>query len=158
MTARRANLIIPNIMTRNNSRDRANKTYRLAIAISLLVITPLGFASKLYRGPWHLWFNNYAGGLLYEIFWILLIALFWPKASPLGVSLGVFLVTCFLECLQLWHPPFLEAIRATFLGQALLGTTFVWWDFPYYIIGCTLGWLWLLYLQRHFIRKRKRSG
>jgi hypothetical protein len=50
--------------------------------------------------------------------------------------------------LQLWHPPFLTAIRATFIGKLLLGTTFAWWDFPHYLLGCVLGWLWLQQLQR----------
>ena len=42
----------------------------------------------------------------------------------------MFVVTCVLDVLQLWHPMFLENVRATFLGNAILGTTFVLWDFP----------------------------
>jgi hypothetical protein len=30
-------------------------------------------------------------------------------------------------------------LRGTFLGAALLGTTFDWWDFPHYVIGCAIG-------------------
>jgi hypothetical protein len=52
---------------------------------------------------------------------------------------AVFAVTCALEVLQLWHPAPLEAVRGTFLGRTLLGTTFVWWDFPHYALGCALG-------------------
>ena len=26
---------------------------------------------------------------------------------------------------------------------ALIGTDFVWWDFPHYLTGCLLGWLLL---------------
>ena len=129
------------------SRDRQLSTYRALILLSLSIVTPLGFASKSYRGPGHEWFNNYAGAILYEIFWILLIMLVWRKLSPLWVSVGVLLVTCFLEVLQLWHPPFLEVIRGTFIGRTLLGTTFVWWDFFYYILGCIIGWFWVRYIK-----------
>jgi hypothetical protein len=52
--------------------------------------------------------------------------------------LWVLAITCALEVLQLWHPPFLQAIRSTFAGRALIGTTFVWWDFIYYIVAAAV--------------------
>ncbi|CCQ63282.1 hypothetical protein CWATWH0401_1935 [Crocosphaera watsonii WH 0401] len=39
-------------------------------------------------------------------------------------------------------------IRSHILGKLLLGTTFSWWDFPHYIIGCLLGWLWLKFIDK----------
>ncbi|MBI4530932.1 MAG: DUF2809 domain-containing protein [Candidatus Latescibacteria bacterium] len=123
------------------------KTPRIITLITLVVITPLGFASKFYRGPGDWWFNNYAGGMLYEIFWMLLVVLVRPGVDPVYVALGVFTGTALLEVLQLWHPPFLEAIRSTFLGRTLIGTSFSRWDFVYYIVGCTIGWGWLRYVR-----------
>ena len=117
------------------------------VIISLLVVTPLGFAFKFYSGPGHLWFNNYGAGILYKIFWILLAFLFFPSKRSVNVIPAlVFVITCILEFLQLWHPPFLEVIRSSFLGSALIGTTFVWWDFPHYVLGCLIGWIWLRFL------------
>ncbi|ODS34777.1 MAG: hypothetical protein SCARUB_00037 [Candidatus Scalindua rubra] len=55
------------------------------------------------------------------------VSAFWVASSVLGI-------TCFLEFLQLWHPPFLESIRSTFIGSVLIGTTFTWWDFPHYAL------------------------
>jgi len=52
----------------------------------------------------------------------------------------VLLVTCGLECLQLWHPPSLQAIRATFLGATLFGNRFSWWKFPADVVGAGVGW------------------
>jgi len=46
--------------------------------------------------------------------------------------------------LQLWQPPWLQTIRSTFLGGAVLGNSFSYWDLPAYPIGCLLGW-WLLH-------------
>ena len=60
-------------------------------------------------------------------------------------------LVCLLEVLQLWKLPLLESIRAWPLGKLLLGTTFSWWDFPYYFIGCILGGLWL-YVIIHKLR------
>ncbi len=118
------------------------EVYRRSLLAGLALVTPLGFASKLYRGPGHAWPNDYGGGVLYEVFWVLLVCALWPRARPARVALGVLVVTCTLEALQLWHPPWLQAVRRTFTGATLLGTTFVWWDFPHYALGCLVGWLW----------------
>jgi len=124
------------------------RNYRIAIGISLSIIIPLGFASKFYRGPGSWWVIDHAGGLFYEIFWILLIVLIWLQVSPLRAAVGVFIATAFLEFLQLWHPPILEAIRATSLGRTLIGTTFDWWDFLHYILGCAVAWRFLRFIRR----------
>ncbi|MFQ6113020.1 MAG: DUF2809 domain-containing protein [bacterium] len=121
---------------------------RVKTLIALSAITLLGFASKFYHGPAAWWFNDHLGGLLYEVFWILLINVVWPESSPFWVVLAVFLVTSALEFLQLWHPPFLQLVRSTFLGRTLIGTSFTWWDFPYYVLGCAAGYIWLRYVGR----------
>lgn len=113
--------------------------YRLYLIFSLVIITPLGFLTKFYHGVGATWVQDSLGGVLYEIFWIWLILFFKPTFQPFQVALTVFLVTSFLEFLQLWHPFFLEYLRSYFLGRTLLGNFFTWWDFPYYILGCLSG-------------------
>ncbi len=115
-------------------------TPRLHSFILLLIIIPLGFTSKFYTGPGAWWFNNYAGGILYEMFWCFVATLVFPYARAFWIACLVLGITCFLECLQLWNPLFLESIRSTFIGNTLIGSTFAWWDFPHYIIGCFAGW------------------
>lgn len=114
---------------------------------SLLIIVPAGFYSKFYQGPAALWVNNSLSGVFYEIFWCLLIFLLLNKARPMRIAFAVLILTCFLEFLQLWHPPFLEYLRSFFIGQTILGTTFAWSDFPYYFLGSGIGWLCLRRLQ-----------
>ncbi|MEQ9486808.1 ribosomal maturation YjgA family protein [Coleofasciculus sp. F4-SAH-05] len=116
--------------------------YRIILLISIILIAPLGYGVRFYL-PAPEWLNDRLGSFAYEIFWILLVGLFFPKASPLWTAVGVFLVTCLLEVLQLWQPPFLQAIRATLLGRVILGNTFTWSDFPAYFIGSFLGWVWM---------------
>ncbi len=110
--------------------------------LCLCVVTPAGFLSKSYAGAGHKWFNDYGGGLLYEVFWCLVVFFFVPKKKyATTIAVVVLLITCILETLQLWHPPFLQLVRSYYLGRALIGTTFVWWDFPHYFLGCFIGWL-----------------
>jgi hypothetical protein len=116
--------------------------------LSLIVLVVAGFLSKFYEGPFQVWANNSLAGLFYVVFWCVLASLLLSRVHPLKIVIGVLVVTCFLECLQLWHPPLLESLRRPFLGRALLGTSFVWSDFPYYLIGSAIGWVWVVWLQR----------
>lgn len=121
--------------------------YRIAVLISLIIILPLGYMVR-FHGAAPEWLNDLFGSIAYQIFWILLIAIFFPNASPVWIALGVCLASCLIEFLQLWHPPFLEAIRATFPGRLILGNTFTWSDFPSYFIGSFLGWVWMQALRQ----------
>jgi len=116
--------------------------YRITLLISIIVIVPLGYAVR-FHGPAPEWLNDSLGSIAYEIFWILLVALLFPQASPLWTAVGVFFTTCALEFLQLWQSPLLQTMRATLPGRLVLGNTFTWSDFPSYFIGSVLGWLWM---------------
>jgi hypothetical protein len=105
---------------------------RLAYGCVLAIVVPLGFATKFYAGPGAAWAAAYAGGFFYVLFWVFAFLTLAPNASPGFVALGVLGITSALELLQLCHPPLLENIRSTFIGHALIGSTFSWWDFAYY--------------------------
>ncbi len=123
---------------------------RFLSLISLLIITPLGFFSKAYNGPGQVWFNQNLGGLLYEIFWCLFFFCFIPSKKAIQqIPLGVFFFTCILELMQLWRNPAVIEIRSTLFGRLFLGTTFSWLDFPHYLLGCFIGWLWLKLIWKH---------
>jgi len=126
--------------------DRVFK-YRLTLLISILLIVPLGYVVRFY-GFAPEWFNDLFGSVAYEIFWILLVALLFPQALPFWTAVGVCLATCVIEFLQLWHPPFLEAMRATLPGRLVLGNNFSWSDFLSYFIGSFLGWVWMQALRQ----------
>jgi hypothetical protein len=118
------------------------------LLIALAVVTPLGFATKLAPGLDAPWIRFYAGGALYEIFWVLLVLALAPRWPPGRVAFGVWIATSALEVLQLWSSPLLEEIRGTFLGRTLIGSTFSWWDFPIYALGCGLAVLLVRGLER----------
>ena len=111
--------------------------------LALVGLAPLGLYTKVYAGPAAAWVNHSLGGVFYVLFWRLLVFWLQPRVKPWRIALAVLAVTCLLEFLQLWHPPFLEWLRSFWIGQILLGTTFAGSDFPYYFLGAGLGWLWL---------------
>jgi len=119
----------------------------LPTIISIALIIPAGIYSKFYSGPAAGWVNNYLGGILYVVFWCLVTFLCTKLRWPWRVAICVGITTSILEILQLWHPPFLETIRSTFIGATLLGTTFTWLDFPYYVAGSIIAGFWMVFLR-----------
>jgi glycopeptide antibiotics resistance protein len=129
--------------------------YRFALLICIIIIVPVGYIVRFAKEPGPLWLHDFLGAIAYEIFWILLYAFFFPKASSRWTAIGVCLATCALEFLQLWQPPFLQAIRATLPGRLVLGNSFTWSDFISYFVGSFAGWLWMDLLRNKFVVLRK---
>lgn len=119
---------------------RKQKHLILAVIV-LLILVPVGFFSKLYSGIGHEWINNKLGGVFYEMFWCLVFYILLPKSKPIRIAIWVFIITCILEFVQLLDNSLLEIIRSNFIGQTIIGNSFTWSDFPYYIIGSFLGFL-----------------
>lgn len=121
--------------------------YRIILLINIILIIPLGYTVRFYHGIAPEWVNDCLGAIAYQIFWILFVLFIYPKASLIWTAVGVFFFTCGIEFLQLWQPPWLQALRATLPGRLVLGNSFTLSDFPPYLIGSLLGWVWakLLY-------------
>jgi hypothetical protein len=121
---------------------------RLFCLIALLIIIPIGFYTKFYSGNASKWVNNSLGGVFYEIFWCLVIYLVFHKLKPILIASAVFLVTCALEFTQLWKPQFLEILRENILIRTIIGSSFTWSDFPYYIIGSIAGFALIVLIKK----------
>lgn len=113
--------------------------YRLWLVLSLVVLVPLGYGVRFAGNAW---WNDVLGSIAYEVFWVLLGAALWPQLPLRWVAVGVCLVTVAIEVLQLWQNPTYLALRSTFLGRLVLGNTFLWSDFPPYVVGSWVGWVW----------------
>jgi hypothetical protein len=113
---------------------------RIRILLCLAIAVVLGFwLWRYYRGWGEYWIRFYVSGAVYEIIWCLALFFFWPsKINIVRIPLVVFILTCILEILQLWEPLFLQRFRATLIGAALIGTDFVWLQFPFYVLGYVL--------------------
>lgn len=129
-------------MPRFLSKPSWSLKYRLVLLVSIIILVPIGYVIRFAPNQTLPWLNDAIGSLAYEIFWVLLTTFLSPRTSLRAIAVGVCLATCGLEWLQLWHPPFLEAARATLAGRLVLGNTFSWLDFPPYVVGSGLGWLW----------------
>ena len=107
---------------------------------SRLIVTALGLGTSYYEGPERLWVRDHGSGILYVMFFILLVLTVRPDSSPGRVSVVVCVLTCLVEVSQLIDAVWLNDIRKTWLGASLLGVAFKWWDLPHYVIGAIAGW------------------
>jgi len=122
-------------------------SYRDSLFLTILVITPLGYFVRFLADTY--WTSTF-GAIAYQILCISVVQFIAPKVSLRGTAIGVFIFACVIEALQLWKPPWLQTIRATFPGRLILGDTFLWDDFPPYVVGCMIGWGWVSVLRsRH---------
>ena len=128
-------------------RFRRRRFFTLFL-IPIVILIGLGF--KYYRGPGEVWVNHYGpASVAYEVLWMLFGFLIFPRRkSIIPIAIVVLVSTCAIEFLQLYHPPWLESLRQTFAGKFILGTTFSWWDFIAYPIGCLTGVHVLRYVSK----------
>jgi uncharacterized membrane protein YGL010W len=118
------------------------RQYRLILLLNILIVVPLGYVVRFANLPNLAGLHDFLGGILYQVFWILAVLFFSPRSSIVKVAIAVCLAGWAIEFLQLWQPPFLQAMRATLPGRLILGNTFTLTDLPQYPIGSLVGWFW----------------
>lgn len=129
--------------------------YRWAGCFALCVLVLVGLGTKWYGGLGQVWVRDFSGDILYEMAWVMLLGIWkirWPART---IAIGVFVVTGLVELTQLI--PFPADLKAHLLWRLLLGTTFSFWDYPHYLLGCLLGGMLLSYLRRLYLKPRSRS-
>jgi hypothetical protein len=130
-----------------------NKFYRqrLVFPINILAIVPLGYTIRFsHILPEYL--HHVAGDIAYEILLMLLGVWCYPGANRRSISAWVFMVTCGIEFLKLYQAPWFQSIRTTLAGRLIFGSTFDWWNFGIYAIGCYLAWQWVRFIDARMAR------
>lgn len=127
---------------------RLSKNIFFAI-VFLIIIVPLGFYSKLYSGVGEQFINNKLSGVFYEVFWCLVFYILFPKSKSIKIVIWVFVFTCLLEFVQLVNADYLDLIRSNFIGQTIIGSSFSWSDFPFYILGSVIAYPILQFLNKY---------
>jgi Protein of unknown function (DUF2809) len=126
---------------------RKSYSSRLVFLVNILAIVPLGCIVRFsHILPEYL--HHVAGDIAYEILLVLIGVFIYPSANRRLTAVWVFWVTCGIELLKLYQAPWFQNIRATLAGRLIFGTTFDWWNFVIYLVGCYLGWRWVRWLDR----------
>lgn len=104
--------------------------------VVLLVATiALGLGSRRYGSALPPFVAAYAGDTLWAaaVYWGL--ALLWPRQRTAVVAATALTVAVLVEVSQLYHAPWLDAVRGTWPGALVLGEGFLWSDLACYAVG-----------------------
>ena len=107
----------------------------------------IGLISKSNLFPQNGFISNYAGGIIYVVFFIVLSSLFFTETSPIKISVIVLVITSLIEFTQLIQNEVLIGIRDIKLIRALIGSTFNPFDFLFYLFGMIIGCSVLMILK-----------
>jgi hypothetical protein len=113
---------------------------RPLIQLGLLVLTILlGLGSRRYASALPTIVSTYAGDTLWALalFWFLGLIL--PRMSPTRVAAMALGLSLLVELSQLYHAPWIDAVRRTTIGGLILGFGFLWSDLACYAAGVGLG-------------------
>jgi len=116
--------------------------------ILLVVLIVLGISTKFYHGVASGFVHNHLGGIFYVIFWILFFSLILPGQKPIKITFWVFMVTCVIECTQLYHGLYVDKLREYFVFRALFGNSFNPFDILFYLVGALAGYFLLILINR----------
>ena len=108
---------------------------RIVYLLSVAIVILLGLSSRKYAGYLPEYVNTYLGDALWAVMIYLFEALLLKDQKPSLIAL-VSLSFCYLiEISQLYHAPWIDAIRNTRLGGLVLGFGFLWTDIIAYTLG-----------------------
>ncbi|MCK8495185.1 DUF2809 domain-containing protein [Spirosoma sp. RP8] len=112
-----------------------NRIHYGLLTISVLL---MGFASRRFFGDYS-FVKLYVGDGLWALMIFLGFAFMFSQWSTKAIAAAA-LGFCFgIEFSQLYHAPWIDALRATTVGGLILGFSFVWSDLLCYGIGVGLG-------------------
>lgn len=122
-----------------------NRWIYLILTLSVMV---MGLLSRKVDGL-PLVIEKYSGDILWALMVYLGIAFLFNKQSIKIVAFITFLFSWGIEVSQLYHAPWIDAIRHTTLGGLVLGYGFLWSDLVCYGIGIAIG-IGIDYLMKSF--------
>ena len=113
--------------------SRSRPIYALLVAVVIV----LGLASRIRVAP--PFAHEYVGDALYALMVFFCFGFLFPKIPTMKIA-ALALALCFvIEISQLYHAPWIDAIRSTRLGGLILGFGFLWSDLICYSVGVCIG-------------------
>ncbi len=114
---------------------------RWVYALAALIVIALGLASRwdAVGLPWFV--AKYSGDALWGLVVFIGLAFLFHSLSTRLVAALAAMFACAVEFSQLFHPPWLDAIRANKLCGLVVGSpssTFAWGDIAAYLVGISL--------------------
>ncbi len=118
---------------------RSSTRARLIYFSAAVVVACLGLASRKYAKYLPDLLGEYAGDTLWALMLFLLVSSLLDGKTPIARTAISLTLAFLVEFSQLYHAPWIEAIRQTTLGGLVLGQGFLWTDLLCYSLGIAIG-------------------
>ena len=112
---------------------------RIVYAAALLLVIAAGLGSRVFGRQLPAFVATYAGDTLYATMVFIGLGLLAPRWSTARLAATALAICCAIELSQLYHAPWIDAIRRTTPGALVLGYGFLWTDLACYAAGAGLG-------------------
>jgi hypothetical protein len=106
--------------------------------VAAALTVPLGLLTRADL-PLPTFVAAYGGDTLYATLIFFLAALLWPRRPAWRLAVAALGLCYLVELSQLYHAPWLDALRRTLPGRLALGAGFRWDDLLCYAAGVLLG-------------------
>ena len=114
------------------------KRNRLLYLILTIIVMILGLLSRKINDLPKI-IELYSGDILWALMVFLIIAFIFNKKPTIFTISWAIIFSYSIEISQLYHAPWIDAIRNTVLGGLILGFGFLWSDLVCYTIGVIIG-------------------
>ena len=114
------------------------KRNKLLYLLLTIIVMLLGLLSRKIEGLPEI-ISLYSGDILWALMVFLLFAFLFNKKSTIFIISWAIICSYSIEISQLYHAPWIDAIRNTVLGGLILGFGFLWSDLVCYTIGIIIG-------------------
>ena len=122
---------------------------RLHYAMFTGIVIIVGCLSRSdLSNSWPVFITKYAGDTLWTLMIFLGLGFLFPTMRTWKIAAASLLFSYGVEISQLYQAPWINSIRGTFIGAVILGSGFIWSDFVCYSVGCGIGMLGEVWLQR----------
>jgi len=136
-------------------KRRSRVLYACLVAVAVI----LGLATRRFPQLLPRFVAVYGGDTLWALTAYLLVGLLLPAWPTLRVAGVAMLFALAIELSQLYHAPWIDAVRGTRLAAWILGFEFLWSDLACYaagvLLGATIEWL---VLARHQAAATREQG
>ncbi|AFL99726.1 MULTISPECIES: DUF2809 domain-containing protein [Desulfitobacterium] len=110
-------------------------TYLIFVGVTII----LGLSSRQFSGYLPYTINLYLGDALWALMVFFMFCFIFRLKGTGWLAAVALLFTFGIEISQLYHAPWIDAIRQTRLGGLVLGYGFLWRDLVAYTIGVAVG-------------------
>ena len=111
---------------------------RLLYLILTIIVIILGLLSRKIENLPEI-ISLYSGDILWALMVFLIISFIFNKKSTIFTITWAIIFSYSIEISQLYHEPWIDAMRNTTLGGLILGFGFLWSDLVCYTIGILIG-------------------